>query len=443
MILNTVTRKLIGAVAILCAAAAIQLLPVQSAPAGALSPKDRASVFEDVWKNVRDRYYDPEFHGVDWTAVGDKYRPLVAATKTDEDFYALLNRMTGELHDAHTRFNTPSQWENRKKEQAFTIGFLMTERDGKMVVNSVIADSSAARAGVTTGLIVLTVNDQPVADLIAAAAKTTSASSTDRITQMRIYSNLFRGGADATFQIGFQKPDGSNFAVTLTKQTLPQPVDVRPKLLPSGNLYIRFDGFQEQVEKELKETLEKYRDAPGVIIDLRQNPGGRADVLADVAAEFLNEKTVIAQFQTRKDISSQETTGEAKALRKMQTGAAGRQLYAGPVVILTDEYTGSSAEIFSGGLQEIGRAKVVGTQTCGCVIGIANNQKMKGGGVLEISEVLFFTPKGRKLEGEGVVPDSVVRPTLADLQQQRDVVLERAEEILKSGGSQPASKSSR
>src|SRR5450755_4136118 len=64
-----------------------------------LSPKDRASVFDDVWKNVRDRYYDPQFHGVDWTEVGNRYRPLVVAVKNDQEFYALVNRMTGELHD--------------------------------------------------------------------------------------------------------------------------------------------------------------------------------------------------------------------------------------------------------------------------------------------------------------------------------------------------------
>jgi carboxyl-terminal processing protease len=66
------------------------------------------------------------------------------------------------------------------------------------------------------------------------------------------------------------------------------------------------------------------------------------------------------------------------------------------------------------------------------VIGIANNQKMKGGGVLEISEVLFFTPKGRKLEGEGVIPDASVAPTIADLQQKRDAVLDKAEQLLRT-----------
>src|SRR5216684_1723369 len=54
-----------------------------------LSPKDRAEVLEDVWKNVRDRYYDPEFHGINWEEVGNRYRPQVEAVKDDAEFYAL------------------------------------------------------------------------------------------------------------------------------------------------------------------------------------------------------------------------------------------------------------------------------------------------------------------------------------------------------------------
>ncbi len=119
----------------------------------------------------------------------------------------------------------------------------------------------------------------------------------------------------------------------------------------------------------------------------------------------------------------------------MTAGKPGGQIYAGPVVILTTEATASSSEIFSAAFQDTGRAKIVGSQTCGCVIGIANNQKMKGGGVLEVSEVLYFTPKGRKLEGDGVTPDAQIVPTIADLQQKRDAALTQAEQLLATMGS--------
>jgi carboxyl-terminal processing protease len=190
--------------------------------------------------------------------------------------------------------------------------------------------------------------------------------------------------------------------------------------------------------QEFYEAIEKYRNAPGVIIDLRFNGGGQTNVLSAIAGYFFDAKTVIAESLSRKAIDSEEKSGESKAHRTLIAGRPGGQIYAGPVVILTTETTASSSEIFSAAFQDTGRAKIVGSQTCGCVIGIANNQKMKGGGVLEVSEVLYFTPKGRKLEGDGVTPDTKIVPTIADLQQNRDTALTQAEQLLATmGGGKP------
>jgi carboxyl-terminal processing protease len=397
-----------------------------------LSTKDRAAVLEDVWKNVRDRYYDPEFHGINWDDVGNRYRPLVEGVKNDSEFYALVNRMTGELHDAHTRFNSPEQWDNRQKDQGVTIGFTIAELDGVVVVTDVLTDSNAAHAGIEPGMFVVTVNDKFIADQIAEAAKTVMPSSTERITRRRILGTVFKGAEGVTYKIGMQRADGIKFDASVTKQTLPAPPDVRDKLLPSGNAYIRFDGFKDPVVKEFQEAIEKYRNAPGLVIDLRYNGGGKFDVLGAIAANLLESRTVLAESLSRKDIASQEKSGEDRAHKPLSLGKSSAPIYTGPIVILTTEATASSSEIFSAALQDNGRARIVGTQTCGCVIGIANNQKMKGGGVLEVSEVLFFTPKGRKLEGDGVIPDTKVTPTIADLQQKRDAALLRADKMLAS-----------
>ena len=72
----------------------------------------------------------------------------------------------------------------------------------------------------------------------------------------------------------------------------------------------------------------------------------------------------------------------------------------------------------------------MGSPSCGCVLGITHDRVMKGGGVLEISEVLWFSPKDRKLEGEGVIPDRVAVPTIASLREKRDLVLEAGEKML-------------
>src|SRR5215471_19087098 len=77
-----------------------------------LSAKARKEVFEKVWREIRDYYYDPSLNGVDWNEVRQRYSPLVEGTTTDPDFYALMSQLTNELHDAHTRFSSPEQWKN-------------------------------------------------------------------------------------------------------------------------------------------------------------------------------------------------------------------------------------------------------------------------------------------------------------------------------------------
>ncbi len=412
--------------------AGISLAPVlEPDSAKELSPKDRVEVFEIVWKDVRDTYYDPEFHGVNWQEVHDRYLPQVDPVKTDLDFYTLLNRMTGELHDAHTRFNSPLQWENRQKYQGVSTGILLEELENKIVVSYVYPDSPAAHAGIEPGMILVSVDSRPVAEIIAENAAKAPPSSTERITRLRLIGSVLAGLPNTEAKLSLQRADGSNFEVSVTRQILPLPPDVRSHLLPSGDVYLRFDGFQPKVDKEFQDALAGFHNAPGLIVDLRWNGGGRSDILGAIAGFLLNQKTALANYMTRKDISAAENSGPDKShQREFKVGKDGLQQYAGPIVILTDTRTGSSSEIFSGGLQEMGRARVVGTQTCGCVIGISNQTHVKGGGVLEVSQILWFTPKGRKLEGDGVIPDQIVAPTIADLQQHRDPALDAAEKLL-------------
>jgi carboxyl-terminal processing protease len=399
-------------------------------PKQRLTAKDRKDVFEKVWREIRDHYYDPSYNGVDWNEVHQRYRPMVEATTKDQEFYALMSQMTSELHDAHTRFSSPEQWKNFRRQQGVTVGFSVDDVDGKSVVTSVIPGTDAAHAGIEPGMVVLRVQDKPIAERIAEIESKRPPSSSERATRWFIYNRVFAGPADAPVKVALRRADGSDFEVSVRRQIYSAAPDVVTHVLASGNVYIRFDGFQHPVTKEFRDALQKFRDAPGLIVDLRRNGGGDLAVLLPIASYFFGKKTLFAKDSTRTGKPLSSYVGLFKLPLQLYVGKPGDQIYSGPVTILVDAHSASSSEVFAAGMQDSGRAKIIGSQSCGCVLGIARPRVMKGGGVLEMSEVLWFSPKGRRLEGTGIIPDQVVIPTMFDLQRGRDAVLAAADKTL-------------
>src|SRR5271165_513847 len=389
-----------------------------------LSPRDREQIFEKVWKDVDAHYYDPEFGGVKWQEVHQRYLPLVQAAKDDKNFYSIVDRMTAELHDAHTRFSSPEQWENRKKHQGVSVGFRAGYVEDKVVVLDVFPESNAARAGVQPGMIVTALDGQPIAGRLSEATPKVLPSSTERVTKLRILSDVFAGAIETPFVASLERANGSSLDVKYARQTLSMEPRVTSTKLSSGYGYIRFDEFHPSLVKDFKAAIENLRATPGLILDLRRNRGGVGATLEAMAALFFDGKTLFERRMSRKQVTASERDGHRTEETQVYVGKDGGQIYSGPVVILVSEYSASATEVFSAGMQDSGRAKLVGSPSCGCVLGITHDRGMKGGGVLEISEVLWFSPKDRKLEGEGVIPDRVATPTIAALQEKRDLVLE-------------------
>ena len=397
---------------------------------GTLSPKEREEVFEKVWKDVDEHYYDPEFGGVKWQEVHERYLPLVQAAKDDRDFYSIVDRMTAELHDAHTRFSSPEQWENRKKHQGVSVGFRAGYVEGKVAVLDVFPDSNAAHAGIEPGMIVTALDGQPIADRLAESATKVLPSSTERVTKLRILGNAFAGSIDSPFVGTLQRADGTLLEVNYARQTLSSEPRVTATKLSSGFGYIRFDEFHPSLVKDFKTAVENLSRTQGLILDLRRNRGGVGATLEAMARLFFDDKTLFERRMSRKQVTASQRDGHHAEEKQVFIGKIGEQIYAGPVVILVSEYSASATEVFSAGMQDSGRAKLVGSPSCGCVLGITHDRAMKGGGMLEISEILWFSPKDRKLEGEGVIPDRVAAPTIASLQEKRDLVLEEGEKML-------------
>src|SRR5262249_53531973 len=385
-----------------------------------LSAKDRRETMDKISKAIEEGYYDPKLNGVDWNAVRERYRPLAESAKTDEEFYTLMERMVGELHDAHTHVLTPAQARNFRNHERVNVGFNADVLDGKLVMTRVVPGSQAAQAGLEPGMIVQTVDGQPPASKVAEVAAKFPESSCPRATEWLRYGRVFMGEPGSTVKVGVERADGWSFEVALTRAVTSAAPDLVAKLLPSGNAYISFRIFYEPVAQEFHAALEKFKTAPGLIIDVRGNPGGSGRELMAIAANFFATKTVFARNKLR-----------TRDTMPVSVGGKSRQMYGGPVVILADLHSGSSSELFAAGMQDAGRAKVGGSQPCGCVLGVNNLVDLKGGGAVMISKVLWFTPHDRKLEGEGVIPDKPVAITLADLRARQDPVLEAGDILLK------------
>lgn len=399
--------------------------------ANKLSAKDRAEAFEKIWRTVEEKYYDPNFNGVDWQAVRERFRPRLETVQTDAEFYRLMNEMVSELRDAHTRVRSPRQRRERERLVGTSTGLFVFEVEGQSVVMRVAPDTDAARAGVEAGMLVRTVDDKPVAERLAEIRQEVGNSSSPRATKVLLYGRLLAGEPDTALRLGLTRQDGTAFDVTLTRRIVSTAPKVESKLLPSGVAYIRFNRFRPEATKGVREALARFKDAPGLVIDLRNNGGGELDETLSTAGFFFNAKTLIARILTHTGKPPSFAFGLVKFPKEFSAGSKGKQLYAGKVVVLVNEASGSGAELFTTALQENGRARVVGTQSCGCVLGVMNHREVKGGGELDISEIGFVTAKNRRIEGDGVVPDKAITLRIVDLQRGRDLALEEAEQLLR------------
>jgi len=377
-----------------------------------LSAKDRIEIFETIWKTINDEYYNYNPAFADWVAVRERYRPRIEGTRDDDEFYTLIK------HDFHTTFAAPN-------EQPRSNGLSVSEVEGKIAVVRVEPDSEAVRAGVQPGMVVRTFNGKPVEERIAQLQTTLGHSSNAQADRFLFYSTFLNGPLNEPLQLGLERADGTQFDVVMARhlgsRTSSTLISQR---MPSGFYYLKIQGaFVSPVDEQFKSEFANFRDALGLIIDLRGVSGGNVhDIGLKIANYFFPAKISFGRMINR--------SGETPAFHTWSAGG-GNQIYKGPVVILIDESVRSAGEVFADGFQENGRATVIGVQSCGCVAD-RNSKKVKGGGLLYYSHLAYLSGKGHKLEGDGVVPDKIVPLTITALRQGRDAMLDEAERTLKT-----------
>jgi carboxyl-terminal processing protease len=387
------------ALAALAGCATVPKVPV---PLDALPPSqlDQARrnlrTFNRIWDLVNRNHFDAKYHGVDWEAAAAEFGPRAAAARDEKELYAILNAMLTPLQDSHTHALTPAQAEERHTHQRARTGFNLLRIEGRWIVSEVVPESPADKAGVKPGWIVVARNGQPLGDVIDFRPKEGD-------------------------EVSWEFLDEHDRKILLTPKAikLSTAAQQSERSLPGGFIYLRFDEFDGTDRRWLAKQLHEHATAPGVVLDLRRNPGGETFSLGITIGEFFDHGVDCGTFITR---------GGARSVKNSwQLGSAH---YHGRVVILVDGATASAGEIFSAVLQDHGRATLVGRRTAGAVLA-SWFYALPDGGELQLSREDYVTPKGRRIEGNGIAPDISVPPrTLADIRAGHDPDLDAALRVL-------------
>lgn len=410
----------------------LAVIGLASPEAGPFAAEEQIETFEIVWTTIRDTYFDPAFGGLDWTEVYDRYRSLILDAEDTEEFYWLLNLMIFELDRSHGAVIPPGD------EGLFlpgvyasgSAGIDLRRLDDDVTVVSVQPGSPADVAGLRPGFLIESIDHVPVRKIIEGALEHSTppfnergqAQTVDNALLGRVY-----GTAGTTVTLTYQDEHGEAHTVQLIREARGR-ISTRIQGMPPAYLefesrwlsedigYVRFNTFHIDVVPDFARAIESMRDAHGVIIDLRGNPGGYLDALLEVAGHVLADSTVLLTLVTHNE------TTEMVAVPAAHT-------YLGPLVLLIDVRCTSGSEMLSASLQALGRAVVVGEDTSGSVTG-ANMLSLPCGALLMYPFVQTLSADGKDPEGAGVTPDIATRLDRAELLQGIDAQLQAAWEHL-------------
>jgi carboxyl-terminal processing protease len=390
--------------------------------------------FDEVWQTVSDTFYDPTFGGLNWPAVRTELRPLVEQATSPETARQVITRMLARLNRSHfVQLSASAAGDNAPIGDA-AVPVEIRPMPAGIVVTHVEPDSSATRAGLTPGMVVLRIDDTPTS-----AWKSIETGADARMRTFDVWRRAYRllhGTAGTKAQLRVRTPDGrvrdlmvareSERGEIVTLGNLPPwPVrtDAREVTSPGHRRVgvIGFNVWMPAIDRPIAEAVDRFRSADGLVIDLRGNPGGLALMISGVAGHFMRDAdTLLGTMQTR-----QGPLQFRPNPRLSMPDGRSVSPFAGPVVLLVDGLTASASECFAGALQSVGRVRVIGRRTVGEALP-ALTKSLPNGDVFMYAIGDFVTASGRSLEGGGVVPDQTVRLTTEALAAGRDLDLEAA-----------------
>ncbi|MFK7605085.1 MULTISPECIES: S41 family peptidase [unclassified Pseudomonas] len=336
--------------------------PSAAPSAKAPLPLEELRTFAEVMDRIKAAYVEP---------VDDK-------TLLENAIKGMLSNL-----DPHSAYLGPEDFAELQESTSGEFGGLGIEvgsEDGNIKIVSPIDDTPASKAGIQAGDFIVKINGQPTRGL----------SMTEAV-------DLMRGKIGQKITLTLVRNGGTPFDVTLTRANI-QVKSVKSQLLEDGYGYIRITQFQVKTGEEVAAALSKLRREngnkrlKGIILDLRNNPGGVLQSAVEVVDHFITKGLIV---YTKGRIANSE----------LRFSATGKDLSEGvPLVVLINGGSASASEIVAGALQDQKRGVVMGTTSFGkgsvqTVLPLNNDRALK------ITTALYFTPNGRSIQAQGIVPD--------------------------------------
>ena len=430
----------------------------------------RKQAFEIVWQTVRDYHFDPTFGGVDWMAVHAEFAPRVERVQSDRELHVLLQEMLNRLGRSHfviippesipadvpdepddaddadeeATHKSPEQKRapptlealNVTEQLTNGIGIDLRIINGAAVITRVEPESSAARAGLRPGFVVRSVDGRLMSTILRQFAR---ASVYQPIIKHQLPAEIvisyFNGPPGTSARIAYLDALNRVHRVSVPRERLkgemspavqalpPLFVEFETRRLQDNIGYIRFNLFAIPVLAKFCAALRELSDAPGIIIDLRGNRGGILGVLYGMGGLLEPYAVSLGTMHTRGGVLSFQAIPQ-------------KHLYTGQVVVLIDGETLSAGEMFAAGLQETGRAMIVGERSAGATLPSVAKE-LPTGAILQYAFADFRTPKGNLIEGHGVDPVIAVKLNRAALLAGHDSQLEAALKVIQPQVSPP------
>jgi C-terminal processing protease CtpA/Prc len=407
--------------------------PQGMVPLKTLTPQEQQANFNFLWKAIDETYAHFQLKSIDWNLVRQKYQEQLSPEMRTDMFYLLMFRMVNELKDSHS-------WILNYKPSfpAFGPGLNVGTFGGKPYV---FAEKPASGNSPKSGSEILEIDGLTVKDKIEQLRSFVRAFSTERAFFGQTSKDLLAGEKGTTINLKLLSPNKKIETFSLNRdQTLsdfaPLPCAVtltRQRFVhfghhSSGFGYIRIESFsgREEIATEFGQALEALRSAPGIILDIRNNPGGYGQTA--IVGRFLSTPTLCATGFRKSGPGHRDLA----RIRDEVLPPTGTWQYSAPVALLTNEVTGSAADLFTCYLRSAKRVVTIGSTTHGNLSGVASFAILPCGLVVRISNGYVCDASGKPVEGIGNVPDVPVAETVADYLAGKDQVLERAVSVLRA-----------